>query len=169
MAEAESARERNVPTAATIRCSSARFRVARRGEMAPLFGSNSILGSVSHWRVQQVLPSHRAPFFVTCRSWQFRRKGVLHDRYCQEPSPCVLKQTYPPICAKRRGIGPVSALLSSETTYGGPSLGMWDIGVLYTWVPIISARSTAHSGFPPCNAVALARKVFGGQWMLAGA
>lgn len=113
--------------------------------MAPLFGSNSILGSVSHWRGQQVLPSHRAPFFVTCRSWQFRRKGVLHDRYCQETSPCVLKQTYPPICAKRRGIGPVSVLLSSETTYGGPSLGMWDIGVLYTWVPInfLGRRPTA--------------------------
>lgn len=129
------------------------------GEFCPsLSRTSSILGSASHWGgTQQVLPSHRGPSLVTCRSWPSRQWVSCMIGTAKIFPRVVLKQTYPHLCAKRRGIGPVGGLLSSETIYGGPSLGMWDNRrVVYPWVypPILPRQTSPTQDLPQRNAVA---------------
>lgn len=132
MAEAESARGTKRPHRGGHPPFISQVRGGPSGESCPsLSRTSSILGRASHWGgTQQVLPSHRGPSLVTCRSWPSRQWVSCMIGTAKIFPRVVLKQTY--LCAKRRGIGPVGVLLSSETIYGGPSLGMWDKGVLYT-------------------------------------
>lgn len=127
-----------------------------RPEGIPLSGAGSILGKGGLPLGGSRFCHPIGPLYscdVQIMGGRFDRKSVLHDRCCQEYPPCGLKQRIPTYLCQAPWDRPCSVFSCRLKPYGGPSLGMWDKGVLYSPSICSVDAPCGSSSVQSCNAV----------------